>query len=292
MAFEKTAVAVGNFDGIHLGHIYLLKTLKGEAFKSNLTPLVVTFDPHPAVVLKKGKDFCTLSTAEEKREIIEKQLGLNYEILPFTEEFSKTAPEEFIEKTLLERFKAQLILVGYDWHFGRGAKGNANTVYEICKRRGCEVIQLQPYTIGGKIVSSSLVRALLKEALLKPASLFLGRPYWIRRQVVKGKGLGSKLGVPTLNFEEVENLCLPNGVYVVCIDGHPAVANLGYSPTIKGQKRTLEVHVLRDFFEVSDRPKIVFKRYLRPERAFKSVEELLRRIKEDIRHTKETFFED
>ena len=292
MAFEKTAVAVGNFDGIHLGHIYLLKTLKGEAFKRNLTPLVVTFDPHPAVVLKKGKDFCTLSTAEEKREIIEKQLGLNYEILPFTEEFSKTAPEEFIEKTLLERFKAQLILVGYDWHFGRGAKGNANTVYEICKRRGCEVIQLQPYTIGGKIVSSSLVRALLKEALLKPASLFLGRPYWIRRQVVKGKGLGSKLGVPTLNFEEVENLCLPNGVYVVCIVGHPAVANLGYSPTIKGQKRTLEVHVLRDFFEVSDRPKIVFKRYLRPERAFKSVEELLRRIKEDIRHTKETFFED
>jgi len=292
MALGETAVAVGNFDGIHLGHLHLLETLREEAFKRNLTPLAVTFEPHPAQVLKKERDFCLLSTAEEKREILENQLGIKCEILPFTEEFAQTPPEEFVEKILLERFKAKLITVGYDWRFGRGAKGDIETVKEICRKRNCGVVRVEPYTVGGKVVSSSLIRGLLKEARLKEASLFLGHPYWIRRTVVKGRGLGSKLGVPTLNFKGVENLCLPNGVYAVCIDGHPGVANLGYAPTFGGRERTLEVHILRDFFEVSARPKIVFKRFLRPERAFKSAEELLRRIKEDIKHAKETFLED
>jgi riboflavin kinase/FMN adenylyltransferase len=292
MALRETAVAVGNFDGIHLGHLHLLETLREEAFKRHLKPLAVTFEPHPAVVLKREKDFCLLSTAEEKKEILENQLGIKCEILPFTEGFSQMSPEEFVENILLERFKAKLIVVGYDWRFGRGAKGDIETVKEICKKRNCEVLKVKPYTAGGKIVSSSLIRALLREARLKEASLFLGHPYWIRRRVVKGRGLGSKLGVPTLNFKGVENLCLPNGVYVVCIDGHPGVANLGCAPTFGGKERTLEVHILRDFFDVSTYPRIVFKRYLRPERAFKSAEELLKRIKEDIKHARETFLED
>jgi len=258
-----------------------------------LTPLVVTFDPHPAAVLKKNGRFCQLSTAGEKREIIERQLGVKVQVLPFTEEFAKTDPERFIENYLLSRYGASLIAVGYDWRFGRDASGDLSVVKGICSRKGCEVISVPPYRVGGKIVSSSLVRELLKEARLKEASLYLGRPYWVKRAVVPGKGLGKKLGFPTLNIEEgIEKLCLPDGVYAVCCDGHPAVANLGYAPTFGGNKRVLEVHILRDSFEVSKTPRVVFKKYIRPERGFKVVEELIERIKRDIELAKEVLTAD
>ena len=274
---------MGNFDGVHLGHIHLINTLKGEARKRNLTPLVVTFEPHPAQVLKKNGAFCQLSTTREKREIIEKQLGVKVEVIPFTEAFANTPPEEFIEEYLISRFGASLVAVGYDWRFGKNASGDLGVVKKVCSRKGCEVISVPPYEVGGKVVSSSLVRELLKEARLKEASLYLGHPYWVKRPVVPGKGLAGKLGFPTLNIEEgMENLCLPNGVYAVCCDGHPAIANLGYAPTLKGEKRTLEVHILRDSFEVSETPRVVFNRFIRPERGFKVVEDLIERVKRDI----------
>ena len=287
-SYRKTAVAVGNFDGVHLGHIHLINTLKREAIKRDLTPLVVTFEPHPASVLKKNGSFCRISTSREKREIIENQLGVKVEVIPFTEEFANTPPEEFIEGYLIERFGAALIAVGYDWRFGKGASGDIEVVKRVCSTKGCKVVSVPPYRVGGKAVKSSLVRELLRKARFPEAELYLGHPYWVKRPVVPGKGLGKKLGFPTLNIEEgIEELCLPNGVYAVCCDGHPAVANLGYAPTFKGDKRVLEVHILRDSFEVSKTPRVVFKRFIRPERGFKVVEELIERVKRDIELAKE-----
>ena len=285
-----TAVAVGNFDGVHLGHLHLINTLREEAKKRGLTPLVITFSPHPALVLKKNGNFCRLTTAEEKREIIEKQLGVKLEVIPFTEEFAKLPPERFIKEYLIDRYGAKLIAVGYDWRFGKNASGDLSLVRDICSREGCEVIEVPPYKVGGKIVSSSLIRELLREARLKEASLYLGHPYWIRRKIVRGKGLGKKIGIPTLNMVDVEYLCLPDGVYAVSCDGHPAVANLGYCPTLKGDKRTLEIHILRNSFEVLPNPKVVFHKYIRPERAFKVVEELVERIEKDKEEAKRVFY--
>ncbi len=285
-----TAVAVGNFDGVHLGHIHLIRTLKGEAERRGLTPIVVTFDPHPAVVLGKNGNFCQISTAGEKREIIENQLGVKVEVIPFTEEFAKLPPEVFVEEYLLNRYGAKLVVVGYDWRFGRDARGDLQLVEEVCIPKGCDVIEVSPYRVGGKVVSSSLVRKLLREARLKEASLFLGHPYWVRRDIVSGKGLGRRLGFPTLNMEGVENICLPNGVYAVSCDGHLAVANLGYAPTLKGERRTLEVHILRDSFEVSPNPKVVFHRFIRPEMSFKVIEELVEWIERDIETAKWIFY--
>ena len=284
-----TAVAVGNFDGVHLGHIHLIQTLKREAEKRDLIPIVITFDPHPAVVLGKNGNFCRLSTAEEKREIIENQLGVKVEVIPFTEDFANLPPEVFVEEYLLNRYGAKLIAVGYDWRFGKDAKGDLRLVEMICSSKGCEVIEVPPYVVGEKVVSSSFIRGLLREARLKEASLFLGHPYWVRRKIVPGKGLGKKIGFPTLNMEEVENLCLPNGVYAVSCDGHPAVANLGYAPTLKGKRRTLEVHILRDSFEVSRNPKVVFHKFIRPEMSFKVIEELVEWIENDIETAKRIF---
>ncbi len=285
-----TAITVGNFDGVHLGHVHLVRRLKEEASRRNLKPLVITFKPHPLEVLQpRNRFFCKLSTAEEKVELLRK-LGVEVEVLPFTEEFSKIPPERFLKEFLLERFKAKLLVVGYDWHFGKDASGDVSLVREFCFKHRCEFVEVQPYTVGGKVVSSSLVRKLLKEKRIKEAALYLGHPYWIRRRVEKGTGKGRQLGFPTLNFGNVERLCLPDGVYVVCIDGYPAVANLGVAPTLKGFKRTLEVHVLRDFFKISDRPRIVFKRFIREEVGFKTVEDLIEQIRKDVDFVRRTYY--
>jgi riboflavin kinase/FMN adenylyltransferase len=292
MQETNTAVVVGNFDGIHLGHIHLLNKLKEEAKKRNLIPLVITFDPHPAEVLKNRKDFCKLSTGREKKELIETKFGIKTEVINFTEEFSQIPAKNFIKDWLLKMFGAKLILVGYDWHFGRNAEGDYKLVEEICRSEHCEVIKVEPLTLGEKIVSSSLIREFLKNGELKKAELHLGHPYWIRRKVVKGKGLASKIGFPTLNIEEdIESLCLPNGVYAVYCEGLPAIANLGYAPTLKGERRLLEVHVLDTVFYHPE-PKVVFKKFIRPEKGFKTIYELLERIKKDVELVKRYFLID
>jgi len=287
---EYRAVAVGNFDGVHLGHIHLINTLVKEAKRENLQPLVITFEPHPVEVLQPfNRLFCKLSTGWEKKYIIEHNLGVKTEVLPFTEEFANTPPEVFVEEFLINRYGAKLIVVGYDWRFGKNASGNVETVKKICSRKGCKVVEVSPLRVGGKIVSSTLIRQILRRGNLKEASLYLGHPYFIARIPVKGRGLGRKIGFPTLNFEGVENLCLPNGVYAVLCDGNPAVANLGYAPTLKGDKRRLEVHLLEGRFKLSAQPLIVFQKFLRPEKVFKDVVQLKEQIKKDIEEAKKVF---
>ncbi len=283
-----TAVVVGNFDGVHLGHIHLIQNLKAFALKKGLKPLVITFNPHPIEVLSPlNRYFCKLSTAFEKKELIEKQLGVEVKTISFTKDFSKISPEEFLEKYLVREFKAKAIIVGYDWRFGKGAAGTFLTVAKFCSQRGCIVKKVEPYKVAGQIISSSLIREELKKAKLKEVSKYLGRLYWISRKITKGKGLGRKIGFPTLNFKNVEKLCLPNGVYAVYCNGYPAIANLGYAPTLKGYERTLEVHILEENFIICNEPKIVFLEYIRPERAFRTVKELIEQIEMDIKVAKD-----
>jgi len=170
----ETAISIGNFDGVHLGHLYLLERLKEEAFKRNLKPLVITFEPHPAEVLKKNGNFCKILTGEEKREIIEGQLGIETVVLPFTENFSRVLPEEFVKDYLINRFNAKVVVVGYDWHFGRDASGDFILLSGICKKFGCEALKVEPYTVGGKIVSSTPIIIIISstpEPVIEPKRL-------------------------------------------------------------------------------------------------------------------------
>ncbi len=287
----KTAVAVGNFDGVHLGHVHLLKTLQKLAAEKNLKPLALTFEPHPLTVVNPSKAPCRLTTPDEKRVLIEKTLGVELEVLPFDEDFASLEPQEFLERYLWERFKASLIVVGYDWRFGRNAEGNISTVKEFCNRKGCKVYEVKPFKVGGKTVSSSLVRKLLREAKIKEAALYLGRPYWIERKKESGMGLASRMGFPTLNFSDVDRLCLPNGVYAVSLEGLPAIAYLGYAPTLKSlENRILEVHVLSEkFIDDGDPYRIVFHKFLRGELTFKNAEDLARTVREDIKKAERIF---
>ncbi len=290
MKFDKRAIAVGNFDGVHLGHLHLFKVLEEEAKKRSLVPSALTLEPHPAEVLGGRREFCRLTTAEEKREIIENLLGIHLEVLPFTKDIAELSPEEFVEEVLFKTFNASLIVVGYDWRFGKNASGDYLTVKAVCKHLGCEVIKVNPYTVGGKVVSSTAVRELLRNAKLKEATLYLGRPYWIRRKRQRGLGLASKLGFPTVNLGGVEQLCLPSGVYAVSVEGVPAIAYLGRAPTLKKLgERILEVHLLAEKFEVSETVKVVFHHFLRKEMVFKNAEELAERVRRDIEMAKEYF---
>ena len=281
---DKTAIIVGNFDGFHIGHRYLVRTLKRRAKKKGLKTLVVTFCPHPLKVLAPGLFLCELSTTEEKMELLAGE-DLDYLcFIKFDEEFSHMSAKDFLKDVIYERLGCKYLLVGYDWRFGYRREGEIELAREMGEVLGFEVELAKPYRKNGHIVSSTLVRRLLLEGRLESASEFLGRRYWIRREVVSGDGRGSKIGFPTANLKDTEDLCLKEGVYAVIVeDKLPAVANFGYRPTFDGRKKVLEVHIPNFSADLKGKKiKVEFLRFLREERKFSSVEELKAQIKRDI----------
>ncbi|NPA41267.1 MAG: bifunctional riboflavin kinase/FAD synthetase [Aquificae bacterium] len=281
---EGTALIVGNFDGIHIGHKYLIRKLKKKAKEKNLKTMVVTFCPHPLKVLAPKLFPCELSTAEEKIELLEQE-DIDYLcFIRFDRDFSRMGAKEFLEEVLYRRLKCKYLLVGYDWRFGYKREGEIELAREVGEKLGFEVELATPFRKNGHIVSSTLVRRLLSEGRLEEAEEFIGRRYWIKRKVVRGDGRGSKLGFPTANLKDTENLCLKEGVYAVRVnDKLPAVANYGYRPTFEGRKKVLEVHI-PDFSQNlrGETIKVEFVKFLREERKFSSVEELKKQIERDI----------
>ncbi|GBC88740.1 Riboflavin biosynthesis protein RibF [bacterium HR13] len=285
---ESTAVTVGNFDGIHLGHRFLIEKLKEEAKKRNLKTLVLSFHPHPLKVLSPKQSPCELTNLEEKLNLLE-ALSIDYAVfIRFDEKFSLMKAEDFIREILYKRLSAKFLLVGYDWRFGYRREGEIELAKELGEKLGFEVSSVEPFKINGHIVSSTLIRRLLHSGRLEEAQLYLGRHYWVKRKVVKGDGRGNAIGVPTANLEGTENLCLKEGVYAVLVEEKLlGVANYGYRPTFDGRKKVLEVHIL-DFNENirGKKVKVEFVKFLREEKKFNSLEELKKQIKQDIELTR------
>ncbi len=281
---EETALIVGNFDGFHLGHRYLVRTLKRRAKERGLRTMVVTFCPHPLKVLAPRLFLCELSNAEEKIELLERE-GIDYLcFIRFDREFSQMSAKEFLEEVIHRRLSCRYLLVGYDWRFGYRREGEIELAREMGERLRFEVELARPFKIDEHIVSSTLVRRLLSEGRLDEAQTYLGRRYWIRRKVVKGDGRGSKLGFPTANLKDTEDLCLKEGVYAVLVDDSlPAVANFGYRPTFDGKRKVLEVHIPNFSADLRGKKiKVEFLKFLREEKKFSSLEELKEQIEKDI----------
>ncbi|WP_340690571.1 bifunctional riboflavin kinase/FAD synthetase [Hydrogenobacter thermophilus] len=285
---ESTAVTVGNFDGIHLGHRFLIEKLKEEAKKRNLKTLVLSFHPHPLKVLSPKQSPCELTNLEEKLNLLE-ALSIDYAVfIRFDEKFSLMKADDFIREILYKRLSAKFLLVGYDWRFGYRREGEIELAKELGEKLGFEVMSVEPFKINGHIVSSTLIRRLLHSGRLEEAQVYLGRHYWVKRKVVKGDGRGISIGVPTANLEGTENLCLKEGVYAVLVEESLlGVANYGYRPTFGGRRKVLEVHIL-DFNENlrSKKIKVEFVKFLREEKKFNSLEELKKQIKQDIELTR------
>jgi riboflavin kinase/FMN adenylyltransferase len=291
MLEKPIALAVGNFDGVHLGHQHLLNILILKAKEKNLIPSVLMFDPHPLEVLEKESAPCIISTVEERKEYMY-ELGIeNIFVINFTKEFSNIPARDFIKNYVYEKLNTKLLIVGYDWRYGAKREGEFELAKEMGEKLGFEVIPSEPYKVDGHIVSSTLIRRLLKEANLSDVKKYLGRDYTIKRNVVKGKGLGSKIGFPTANISNTSNMCLKEGVYAVKVGNYIGVANYGKRPTVENTNQNiLEVHIIDFNGDLLDNVlNITFLGFLREEKKFNSIEELKTQIKTDIETAKALF---
>ncbi len=285
------AITVGVFDGVHLGHRYLIQKLVDNARKRNLKSCVLSFYPHPSKILSPSQQPCELTDPLERAERI-LSLGVDKVVyINFDREFSKIRAEDFLKDVIYRRLKCKYLLVGYDWRFGYRREGEIELAKEFGQKLGFEVETAEPFYKNGHLISSTYIRRLLHSGRLEEAFEYLGERYYIRRKVVKGSGRGSLLGYPTANLGGTENLCLKEGVYAVMVDDkYLGVANYGYRPTFDGRTKVLEVHLL-DFKGnlKSKKVKVEFLSFIREERKFSSKEELIKQIERDIATVQDSF---
>ncbi|MBQ3199028.1 MAG: bifunctional riboflavin kinase/FAD synthetase [Firmicutes bacterium] len=281
------AVTLGNFDGLHLGHQQLLKRAVQAAKENGGEALLFTFWPHPMAVLR-GKAPKLLADRTEKYRLAE-AAGLDYLLeLPFNAEVAAETPEEFVRCYPAEGLRADLLVVGFNFRFGRGGAGTADDLQRLAAEYGIKVEIVPPYVCEDGVVSSSRIRVLLQEGQMAAANRLLGHDFVLAGEVVHGQKLGRELGYPTANVAVADEVLLPAfGVYAAwaeCKDRRwPAVVNIGLRPTVGDNLTpTVEVHCLgadEDFYGRTMR--VIFRQELRREQKFASLDELKAQIAED-----------
>lgn len=285
---HPTAVTIGTFDGIHIGHQKLLEHLINDAKNLGLRATVLTFFPHPRMVLQKDADIKLLNTIEEKTRIMEK-LGLDCLIIhPFTQEFSRLSATEFVRDILVNALKTKKIIIGYDHRFGRNRNANINDLINFGNTFDFEVEEIPAQEIDDISVSSTKIRNALNEGNIKTANAYLGYPFMLSGFIVKGKGLGRQMEFPTANLyiKETYKLIPKNGVYVVSAEWNSktiyGMMNIGFNPTVQGDERSIEVHFFdfnEDLYDQEIQIDLIDR--IRDEYKFDSVEALKLQLQKD-----------
>jgi len=285
--------AIGVFDGVHLGHQAVISTSARQAKEAGGTPVVITFDPHPAKVLRP-QDAPHLLTATQHKIALIRDLGVAHLlVVHFDRNFASTPPEEFVRQLVQHSKPLRQICVGHEWSFGKNRAGNLTLLQKLGAQHHFDVIGIKPVAVNGTVVSSTAIRAAVEEGQLDKAAEMLGREYTILGTVKKGTQLGRKLGFPTANLSAHSEQFPPNGVYVAeaKLDGSVirGVANLGYRPTVSATipERLLELHLFnldKDIY--GEDVEVRFLRYLRPEMKFGSVDELAAQIARDVQQAR------
>ena len=279
----KRAVTMGNFDGCHLGHQALFRTLKAVAEVNHLQPTVISFEPHSNYVLHGPGDPLLLTTTEEKREFVE-SLGIEFLVLPFTHELARLPFDKFVRTELIEKREVVSMFFGHDHCFGAGGKGNYETITAAFPELSTQMLSMVLHK--GERVSSSAVRNALLNGDVDRAQTYLGRPYRLSGTVVVGKRLGHTIGFPTANVQVEQYKFLPKGgVYVASArlsDGriYRSVVNIGTQPTTPGSHNLAIEAFLLDFDEdiYGQHLALDLLAFLRPEKKFASIEDLIRQI--------------
>ena len=294
---RNPVATIGNFDGVHRGHLTLFDMVKQRAAMINGESVVITFDPHPLKVMKPANGPPLITPTEQKLKLIE---AAGIEVIfciPFTKEFASISAREFVQNILLDGIGIREIVVGYDYSFGRGREGNIELLKEMGRTSGFIVHVAEPVHIGDRLVSSTAIRKLIQEGNLSEARLLLGRDYQICGKVIKGMNRGGRLlGFPTANLDPVDELVPRVGVYAVhvVIEGavFEGVTNIGYNPTFGKGPFSVETHIL-DFNRnlVGKNITIQFKQRLRDEKKFKSIDDLSDQIRKDVLLARELFSE-
>lgn len=288
---KASVITIGNFDGVHLGHQEIFRQVVEKARALGGTAVVLTFRPHPQVILNPDKAPLLLNTYEEKRELFAKS-GLDWLVEePFSRSFSETGPEQFIEKALFQGLAAKALYLGHDFGFGRGRAGSAEMIRKLGAAHGVEVHEVEALKVDGEVVSSSRIRACLGAGDIERANLFLGRPFFVHGLVTRGAGRGTTIGFPTANLQ-LERRMLPRmGVYITRVQWQgktlPAITNVGKNPTFTGGNTENPVSVETHIFNFSDTIygdsiRLEFHRFVRDEQKFANKDALVAQIKEDI----------
>lgn len=288
----NTVVTIGNFDGVHLGHQELLKRVIKRAGEINAVSVVITFEPHPAKVLRPDKAPRQLISLQEKIELFQ-SYGVNVVIcIEFTPEFAGKSPDEFAEEILCNKIGARVIMVGANYKFGKGQSGDISYLRQKGKMLGFEVEVVDPVEIGGHRVSSSRIREHLSKGEVDIAAGLLGRYYSINGVVMPGHHRGAVLGYPTANIYTVYEAIPKNGIYAVrVLRGHVILEGacyIGNQPTFAGEKIGIEVYLF-DFSEqlYHEHLTVQFVKMIREEKRFDNKEELIQQIKDDVARAQE-----
>ena len=287
-------LAIGVFDGVHLGHQAVISTSARHAHSEDGTPVVVTFNPHPVKVLRPQSAPHLLTATQHKIALI-RRLGVAHLLLvTFDKEFAATSPEDFVARLAESANPLREICVGHEWSFGKNRAGNLSLLCELGTRHNFNVVAIPPVKANGTVVSSTAIRGAVELGDFARAAKMLGRDYTILGTVKEGSKLGRQIGFPTANLSAHSEQFPPNGVYLVeaWLDGvlHHGLVNVGFRPTVSEQKpeRLIEVHLLdfgRDIY--GEDIEVRFVKFLRPERKFGSIEALREQITADVRIARE-----
>jgi riboflavin kinase/FMN adenylyltransferase len=292
---QGTAIALGNFDGLHIGHMELINRTINAGNNSNLKSIVYTFSNHPENVIA-GKFITPLITPNETKAEILSRHGVDYLYLEeFNQEYMKIAPEDFVKDILLKRFNVKHVTVGFHYRFGYKSAGTPETLKQMGQKYGFDVEVVAPVKLGDIIVSSSLIRRLIANGDVEHAAEFMKRYYQVTGKIVRGKHLGREIGFPTINIVPGDDRVLPSkGVYVTSTDisgcTYCSVTNVGVNPTVNDQGIRIETHILDFTGDLYDSTVTVhFIKKIRDEKKFTGLAQLTEQIRKDVRYTKQYF---
>ena len=289
---KQSIVTIGTFDGVHIGHQEIIEKIIEDAKKSDCESLILTFFPHPRMVLAHESGVKLLNTINEKIELLEK-IGLsNLIIHPFDEIFSQLSAEEFVAKILVEKLKINKIILGHDHRFGKNRSASIDDLIIFGKKYNFEVEQISAQKIDQVAISSTKIRTALLEGNITLANQYLGYQYFFSGKVVKGKQLGRTIGFPTANIQidEEYKLIPKNGVYIVkstiSDKTYFGMMNIGTRPTVDGKNLTIEVYFFdfeKDIYDTSITVSILDR--IRDEKKFDSFDDLKKQIEKDKEST-------
>jgi riboflavin kinase/FMN adenylyltransferase len=288
--FEKVpnpVLTIGNYDGLHLGHMKIIERVRTRASEIAGTSMLMTFHPHPLSVLRSAKLLGLITPVAARKRLVE-QAGIDVLLLlPFTEELRLTNPEAFVEEILVRKLGIEGLVVGYDFRFGKGGRGDTEMLDALSGQYGFFFEKVDAVTLNSEKIGSNRIRKLIIEGDVRKSEAFLGRPYAIEGRVLRGFGRGAGIGFPTVNVETEYELIPKHGVYIteVGVDEkkYQSVTNIGYNPTFGNIARSIETFILDYSADLYGKEvTIYFHDRIRGEKKFDSVDELKKQIDMDV----------
>lgn len=288
---KGSAIAIGNYDGVHFGHRAILKQLTTHAKAHKLRSVLLTFEPHPAKILAPASGLHLINTLEQKLELLSKT-GIDVVIIqPFSKKFAQIKPEFFFRNMVMKKLNAKFVIVGHDFTFGTKRQGTTETLEKLGHQYGIDVRLVDAQTHHGVLVSSSVIRNLIREGDISQANKLLTRSFFIDGTVVHGHHRGTTLGIHTANIKTNNELLPADGVYATFATlgkkKYASVTNIGLNPTFADDKLSVECHILnfdKDIYKKSLR--VFFEQRIRDEIRFASPRALVEQIEKDIKVAK------